>query len=298
MKGNKGNKSSHIGVWLMIALIAVISYFAFIGALKDGITLNKENVKGIDNIESLSDLKDKVYFKIDIPSYVSESKEKLNIEVVAGQVVSINTTYFVMKASSFVDINADILGLYEESATEKRYNVKDSDIIYFKYRQGYADYPSCTIINWYTNETSYGIMIEDNINLDMAIEIIGLSKDKLYEDNNITVDSNSDTENDTEYIMSNKYLIKLPEFKGNVTHVDIDGVSAFFTDDNLLFLVVYNDEDIRSGVYSEQSVVDVDDNIKIYYDSNNTYDKGSDAYSDYELMLSKIDSIAKTIVCK
>lgn len=298
MKGSKGNKSSHIGVWLMIALIAVISYFAFVGALKDGITLNKENVEGIDNIESLSDLRDKIYFKIDIPSYVSESKEKLNIEVVAGQVVSINTTYFVMKASSFVDINADILGLYEESATEKRYNVKDSDIIYFKYRQGYVDYPSCTIINWYTNETSYGIMIEDNINLDMAIEIIGLSKDKLYEDSNITVDSNSDTENDTEYVMSNKYLIKLPEFKGNVTHVDIDGVSAFFTDDNLLFLVVYNDEDIRSGVYSEQSVVDVDDNIKIYYDSNNTYDKGSDAYSDYELMLSKIDSIAKTIVCK
>lgn len=298
----KDKKSSHIGVWLMIAIIAVISYIAFMGALKDGVTLNNDNRNGVNNIESIEELQDKVYFTLDIPSFVTETDEELNIKVIAGQVVSINTTTFVLKASSFVDVEADILGLYEESKIDKTYNVNDSNIIYFEYRQGYKDYPNCTIINWCTNETSYGLMIEDDISLDRALEIIGIDS------NNISVYNETNAENENtvsyntddfiEYIIDNQLIIKLPQFKGNVTHVDTAGVSAFFSGDTLLFLVVYNEKDIQEGTYSEQSVIDVSDNIKIYYSDNNTYDKGSDAYNDYELMLLTIDDISKTIVYK
>lgn len=298
----KDKKSSHIGVWLMIAIIAVISYIAFMGALKDGVTLNNDNRNGVNNIESIEELQDKVYFTLDIPSFVTETDEELNIKVIAGQVVSINTTTFVLKASSFVDVEADILGLYEESKIDKTYNVNDSNIIYFEYRQGYKDYPNCTIINWCTNETSYGLMIEDDISLDRALEIIGIDS------NNISVYNETNAENENtvsyntddfiEYIIDNQLIIKLPQFKGNVTHVDTAGVSAFFSGDTLLFLVVYNEKDIQEGTYSEQSVIDVSDNIKIYYSDNNTYDKGSDAYNDYELMLLTIDDIGKTIVYK
>lgn len=298
----KDKKSSHIGVWLMIAIIAVISYIAFMGALKDGVTLNNDNRNGVNNIESIEELQDKVYFTLDIPSFVTETDEELNIKVIAGQVVSINTTTFVLKASSFVDVEADILGLYEESKIDKTYNVNDSNIIYFEYRQGYKDYPNCTIINWCTNETSYGLMIEDDISLDRALEIIGIDS------NNISVYNETNAENEStvsyntddfiEYIIDDQLLIKLPQFKGNVTHIDTAGVSAFFSGDALLFLVVYNEKDIQEGTYSEQSVIDVSDNIKIYYSSNNTYDKGSDAYNDYELMLLTIDDIGKTIVYK
>lgn len=298
----KDKKSSHIGVWLMIAIIAVISYIAFMGALKDGVTLNNDNRNGVNNIESIEELQDKVYFTLDIPSFVTETDEELNIKVIAGQVVSINTTTFVLKASSFVDVEADILGLYEESKIDKTYNVNDSNIIYFEYRQGYKDYPNCTIINWCTNETSYGLMIEDDISLDRALEIIGIDS------NNISVYNETNAENENtvsyntddfiEYIIDNQLIIKLPQFKGNVTHIDTAGVSAFFSGDTLLFLVVYNEKDIQEGTYSEQSVIDVSDNIKIYYSDNNTYDKGSDAYSDYELMLLTIDDIGKTIVYK
>lgn len=298
----KDKKSSHIGVWLMIAIIAVISYIAFMGALKDGVTLNNDNRNGVNNIESIEELQDKVYFTLDIPSFVTETDKELNIKVIAGQVVSINTTTFVLKASSFVDVEADILGLYEESKIDKTYNVNDSNIIYFEYRQGYKDYPNCTIINWCTNETSYGLMIEDDISLDRALEIIGIDS------NNISVYNETNAENENtvsyntddfiEYIIDNQLIIKLPQFKGNVTHVDTAGVSAFFSGDTLLFLVVYNEKDIQEGTYSEQSVIDVSDNIKIYYSDNNTYDKGSDAYNDYELMLLTIDDIGKTIVYK
>lgn len=298
----KDKKSSHIGVWLMIAIIAVISYIAFMGALKDGVTLNSDNKNGVNNIESIEELQDKVYFTLDIPSFVAETDEELNIKVIAGQVVSINTTYFVLKASSFVDVEADILGLYEESEIDEAYNVDNSNIIYFEYRQRYKDYPNCTIINWCTNETSYGLMIEDNISLDRALEIIGIDS------NNISVYNETNAENEStvsyntddfiEYIIEDQLIIKLPQFKGNVTHVDTAGVSAFFSGDTLLFLVVYNEKDIQEGTYSEQSVIDVSDNIKIYYSSNNTYDKGSDAYNDYELMLLTIDDIGKTIVYK
>lgn len=298
----KDKKSSHIGVWLMIALIAVISYIAFMGALKDGVTLNSDNKNGVNNIESIEELQDKVYFTLDIPSFVAETDEELNIKVIAGQVVSINTTTFVLKASSFVDVEADILGLYEESKIDKTYNVNDSNIIYFEYRQGYKDYPNCTIINWCTNETSYGLMIEDNISLDKALEIIGVDSDNIstYIKTNIENEStvSYNTDDFIEYIIEDQLIIKLPQFKGNVTHVDTAGVSAFFSGDTLLFLVVYNEKDIQEGTYSEQSVIDVSDDIKIYYNSNNTYDQGSDAYDDYELMLSTIDNIGKTIMYK
>lgn len=298
----KDKKSSHIGVWLMIAIIAVISYIAFMGALKDGVTLNSNNKNGISNIESIEELQDKVYFTLDIPSFVTETDEELNIKIIAGQVVSINTTTFVFKASSFVDIGADILGLYEESKIDEAYNVNDSNIIYFKYRQGYKDYPNCTIINWCTNETSYGLMIEDDISLDRALEIIGIDSNNISAYNKANVENEStvtyNTDDFIEYIIDNQLIIKLPQFKGNVTHVDTAGVSAFFSGDTLLFLVVYNEKDIQEGTYSEQSVIDVSDNIKIYYSDNNTYDKGSDAYDDYELMLLTIDDIGKTIVYK
>lgn len=298
----KDKKSSHIGVWLMIALIAVISYIAFMGALKDGVTLNSDNKNGVNNIESIEELQDKVYFTLDIPSFVAETDEELNIKVIAGQVVSINTTYFVLKASSFVDVKADILGLYEESEIDETYDVNNSDIIYFEYRQGYKDYPNCTIINWCTNKTSYGLMIEDDISLDKALEIIGVDSDNIstYIKTNIENEStvSYNTDDFIEYIIEDQLIIKLPQFKGNVTHVDTAGVSAFFSGDTLLFLVVYNEKDIQEGTYSEQSVIDVSDDIKIYYNSNNTYDQGSDAYDDYELMLSTIDNIGKTIVYK
>lgn len=298
----KDKKSSHIGVWLMIALIAVISYIAFMGALKDGVTLNSDNKNGVNNIESIEELQDKVYFTLDIPSFVAETDEELNIKVIAGQVVSINTTYFVLKASSFVDVKADILGLYEESEIDETYDVNNSDIIYFEYRQGYKDYPNCTIINWCTNETSYGLMIEDDISLDKALEIIGVDSDNIstYIKTNIENEStvSYNTDDFIEYIIDDQLLIKLPQFKGNVTHIDTAGVSAFFSGDTLLFLVVYNEKDIQEGTYSEQSVIDISDDIKIYYNSNNTYDQGSDAYDDYELMLSTIDNIGKTIMYK
>lgn len=298
----KDKKSSHISVWLMIAIIAVISYIAFMGALKDGVTLNNDNRNGVNNIESIEELQDKVYFTLDIPSFITETDEELNIKVIAGQVVSINTTTFVLKASSFVDVEADILGLYEESKIDEAYNVNNSNIIYFEYRQGYKDYPNCTIINWCTNETSYGLMIEDDISLDRALEIIGIDSNNISTYNEANVENEStvtyNTDDFIEYIIDNQLIIKLPQFKGNVTHVDTAGVSAFFSGDTLLFLVVYNEKDIQEGTYSEQSVIDVSDNIKIYYSDNNTYDKGSDAYDDYELMLLTIDDIGKTIVYK
>lgn len=293
----KGKKSSHLGLWLVMATIAIISYIAFMGAMKDGITLNSGTKDSIDNVESIGELKDTVSFELNIPSYVTETTDELNIKTIAGQIVSINTTKFVFRASSFVNVKADVLGLYEKANTDETYSVNNSNIIYFKYRQGYIEYPNCTIINWCTNKTSYGLMIEDSITFDESLKIIGISRDNLSkyidtdeeatakEDNNITV----------EYTIDDQLSIKIPEFKGNITNMDTGGVTAFYSNDTLLFLVVYNKKDIQEGTYSEQSVVGVSDNIKIYYSPDNPCEKNSDAYSDYELMLSTIEDIGKTV---
>ena len=237
-------KSSHKGLWLVMAMLAVISYFIFMGSYKDGITLNNDNNKVVNNIDSIKELHNSVSFELSIPEYVTNCKEELEIEVVAGQVATVYSTKFVMKASLFVDVKADILGLYEESEVEENFIVKDSDIVYFKYRQGYVEYPNCTIINWCTNETSYGLMIEDNLILDEALDIIGISSEQLYDvETNAEIDEiTQENEGFTEYIIEDKYIIKLPQFKGEVTHIEMDNVSAFFAGDCLLFLVVYNEE--------------------------------------------------------
>lgn len=297
--GNK--KLSHKGLWLVMAILAVISYFVFVGAFKDGITLTNDSNNGVSNIESIEELKNSVLFKLDIPEYVTNSEEELTIEVVAGQVATVYSTKFVMKASLFVNINADILGLYEDSKVEEDFIVKNSNITYFKYRQGYVEYPNCTIINWCTHETSYGLMIEEDLTLEESLNLLGLSAESLVEDVDEPLVEEDISEEDntyTEYTIEDKYSIKLPQFKGEVTHIDMDSVSAFFAGDSLLFLVVYNEEYIRDGVYEEQSVIDISDNLKIYYNSSNTCDYSKDAYEDYELLLSTIDDIAKTIVSK
>lgn len=294
----KKNKSSHIVRWLMAAIIVAISYIAFMGAMKDGLTLTNNSNNKIDNMDSIDELLDTVHFPLNIPKYITESDDKLNIELIAGQIVQINTDKFVFKASSFVANDADILGLYEESKLENKYTVKNSDIKYIKYRQQYKDYPNCTLIDWCTDETTYGLMIEADISLDEALKIIGVDK-KNIEEYSETADTEVDANSDyTEYSIDGVLKISLPQFSEEVTHVDTGDASAFFAGDTMLFLVDYSKQDIKNGLYSDMDCIDISNDIKIYYDSNNAYDPNTEAYDDYNIWLSAIDDICGTIVIK
>lgn len=290
-------KQSRIKLWLIAGVLLAISSIVFMGAMKDGMTTTKSS-KAVDNVSSINDLQRKVNFKLDVPSYVTDTKDKLQMEVVAGQIAQINTDKFVFKASYFVDNDADILGLYEKSKTEKKYNVNDSDIKYFKYRQGYKDYPNCTLLNWCTDETTYGLMIEDDISFEKALDIIGIDKKNISEVNDTESTESTDNTELKEYKLTDNLSIDMPEFKQEIRVEDLGDQVAVYAGNALLFVVAVNNAEVDLGSSDDASVIDAGNGTKIYYNKDNTYDPGTDDYSDYELWLSTIDSALKTLINK
>ena len=290
-------KQSRIKLWLIAGVLLAISSIVFMGAMKDGMTTTKSS-KVIDNVSSINDLQRKVNFKLDVPSYVTDTKDKLQIEVVAGQIAQINTEKFVFKASYFVDNDADILGLYEKSKTEKKYNVNDSDIKYFKYRQGYKDYPNCTLLNWCTDETTYGLMIEDDISFEKALDIIGIDKKNISEVKDTESTESTDNTELKEYKLTDNLSIDMPEFKQEIRVEDLGDQVAVYAGNALLFVAAVNNAEVDLGPSDDASVIDAGNGTKIYYNKDNTYDPGTDDYSDYELWLSTIDSALKTLINK
>lgn len=300
-------KSTNYKVWIVAAILAVASCIAFIGATKNGITLDSNNAKGIKTYSSISEMQSDINLNIRLSDYILNNCNNISIESVSGQMITIygeiNSTAFVLKTAAFVDKGADTLGLYEDSQIQVAYNTVNSDINYVVYRQGYIEYPNCTIINWCTNETAYGMMIESLLDESSILEIIGIQDNNIVKAESAVQDNkNSDTSTnynveyfDT-YNVFGKYFIKLPEFNTEVTHIDTAEASAFFAGDTLLFIVTFDETDSIKNEYSEYSRLSVNDRVAVYYLDINTYDPDTIAYNDYDIMLNTIDSICSTIV--
>lgn len=302
MEDNK--KSSHLALWLIAAILAVISYFVFMGTIKNGISVsNNSNKNGIKTYESIEDMVNKVSLKLDIPEYVTQSKEDLTIQSTYNQLISIYCNKFAFKASNFVGVAADPLGLYEDSKVDNKYSVNDTNITFFRYRTGYKDYPNSTLINWCTNDTMYGLMIGEEIKENDALKIVGISKDKIE-----TYTGDDNTEDNTEnnntnskykqYDVTDKIKIKLPNFNGKVTTKDMGNCKAFYVDNNVFFIIVYDKKAIDKGLYKNSGSIKIGNNIELDYDKNNAFDHNTDAYKDYNLFLTTIDDICNTIIYK
>lgn len=300
MKDNK--KSSHLALWLIAAIIAVISYFMFMGVIKNGISVsngNNDAKKGVKTYKSIDDMLHKTSLKLEIPEYIVKSNEELTIQSTYNQLISIYCNKFAFKASNFVGVAADPLGLYEDSKVDNKYSVNDTNITLFRYRTGYKDYPNSTLINWCTNDTMYGLMIGEEIKENDALKIVGISKEKIsnYTDDNKEADNTEEDKSKyKQYNVTDTIKIKLPKFSGDVTTKDMGNCKAFYVDNNIFFIIVYDKDAIDNKLYKNSGSIKIDNNIELDYDKSNTFDHNTKAYDDYNLFLSTIDDICDTII--
>ena len=173
------NKKNNISKTLIVFILCIIASIWFLSAYKDGINLTNNNTK---KYSSLNELMNDTTLEIKLPEFI-ESEENLNIETKIGKLVQINNNNFVIKITDFVNNMADPLGLYDTSNIDNLYTVdsENTNIKFFRYRVGYKEYKNCTIINWCTDSTAYGLMIEKSIDQEDALNMLELSKSSLSE---------------------------------------------------------------------------------------------------------------------
>lgn len=296
------NKLS-IKIYIIAFILCSMVCLLFIGSFKSGMCIQSNN--GIRKYNSLTDLMNKTSLNIELPNYVvQQSKEEdLTIESIMGQVVQIYGSSFAFKAATFVNNNADPLGLYEKAETDSKYSVETTEnenknsIKFFRYRLGYEEYSHCTLINWCTDETAYGLMISNIITEDEAIEIIGIEKERLTEYIEKTEQESESTENKVslgnEYTISDNFKVTLPKFNSELNMVETENSTLFYIEDKLVFVFVYGEDD---GAFNGQSERKIINGLVLKYLSDNPFNNESDGFNDYNLFIDTIDDIIDSIV--
>ena len=146
-----------------------------------GVAMQKSSGTSIEHYESVDTALSSLGYAVDIPEYIENQKD-VQAQVIAGKMLQLNNDSFVLKATMFVDEEADPLGLYGESKIDNSYKLDNdsSGVVYFRYRSGYSDYPESKFINWVKDGVAYGIMTSTDITEKDAVEMLGIE--------NITLD--------------------------------------------------------------------------------------------------------------
>lgn len=305
------NNSGKYKLYFIFIILVTITMFICIQSFNSGINIGSNNKpQGEAEYKSLDELYKHTSLNLEIPEFVSSHKD-LKIKCIMSQFVEIYCDTFALKAATFVNNNADPLGLYNESSIDNMYKIQDNKekIKFFRFRSGYVDYPHCVLINWCTDTVAYGLMIEDSITEDDALDILNIDKNILiptnYEENNGVFDNteivesteiNSNTMED--YIVNDKLSLKVPKFKANFEHIVNDGITTFYIDKKIIFAIIYNEYDINNNTLPVLKSIIIDDNIVFKYVDINVFEKGTDAYDDYESFISTIDIITDSINCQ
>ena len=230
----------------------------------------------------------------DIPQYIIDNCDENTVyKNISNYMVMVYNNSFTFKSSDFVDINADPLAIYEESLVDNKYN--DSNITYFRFRQGNNEAGvDSTIINWCTEDVSYGLIINESIPEEFALSILGINFDNLSIIGNEHIDD-VDTKLE-EYKFNEHITMKVPVFSSRIQSLEINGATTLFIEHELVAVIVYNDYDLMAGTYDDMESILRDDGIKLYYNIENPFDHNSVTYQDYELFISTIEDICKSIV--
>lgn len=304
-----GNKTK---IYIILAILLVLITLLSINGATSGMT-GSSNSSGIKNYKSIDDMLNNIGFEVSVPNIVyNYSGEYIKIASTMGQIIEISSNDFSFKASPLVSYNVDILGMYDDCEEDKKYTVskKDSKIKFFRYRLGYKGYEHCTIIDWCSDTTTYGLLIGKILTRSEILELAELTEEDLTETNTeeiLALESenkyNKKEELDTEleyktYEIGNKFSIDLPVFTSDVNVIDEDGIAKFYIDKILAFVIIYNDYDIDSNTFSGQSETLLNDGIILKYRSDNPFDQSHIDYDNYNNFIKTIDSIKQTIVFK
>lgn len=268
------NKNKVIGTILIVLLILLITTTLI--SFNSG---HNKNVNGLNDYESIQELKSSITFDLDIPTFIYKEKN-IKISSVLGQMIEISNEKFKLKASIWVDNNADPLGIYDVCEDDNKYNVKDSDITYFRIRKSKDN----TIINWVKNGTSYGLVEYKDMSLKDILDILNLKEDNLIKitDNN-NIENKENTKEYTEYL--EKENVKFTFYNmTNIEKMEVPNEAIYYSiNKEIILLVVYNNPDkylnnlksddeykLYNGVYFIYSNSNKDDNLVKLLDNIST----------------------------
>lgn len=226
------NKKSNSIIYIIVIIISILFVVLILSSFKSG---NKQEISGIIEYKSLQDIENSVSFELKIPAFLYKEND-LKMNNVLGQIVTITNERYTLKASKWVDNNADPLGVYEEFDIDKKYESDKGSISYLRYRQN----SNITILNWVNNSTAYGLMINELVNIEDTLKLIEITLDNFSEINE-NEEKLESTDNTIVEKLENEN-VKF-EFYTNKTldKIEIPNEAIYYKyEDRTLLLVVYN----------------------------------------------------------
>jgi hypothetical protein len=279
-----------------VAGIVTIGYLAFLFLSKVGISSHKDmtsevTYKTYENMEKALDINVDA-FPIDfITQRVEESSTVY--KVINNQIAEVYNTNgnTLARAIGLIDIKYDVLNLSDEALADNIYSVSDN-IVYLRVRTGYPKMEHCTIINYSTPETNYGLIVDESLGLEDICNVLSISVESLSNFDNSTYNISEGSY--TEYKIDN-FIIELPTVASNIELREFVGFSSIFIDETPVINFLYSTESIESDANNEWTPIMVNDNLRIDYLHDNPFDVNSQAYIDFENLINTIDNSIKTI---
>ena len=226
MKDNSNKLLWALGIILSIAMIFVM----FIG-YKSGISRESDYIQRYKN---LNELKADITFELDVPSFIY-TEDNLEISSVMGKIIEIRNENFRLKASEFIDDNADVLGIYDKLTIDNKYDVTNNinGITYYRYRFSGMQ----TIINWVKYNTSYGMVLDKEVSNEDVLSMLGINMEETSEYKEKTVEKLDST---WQILENSNVKFKLPE-DIEVSIQEVTGEAIFYyVDEKPVLVVAYN----------------------------------------------------------
>jgi len=295
MEKDRKNMSGLTG-WLIVAGIVTIGYLVFFIMSKVGISSHK-NMTSEDTYKTYDSMIQASNINIDeLPiDYIEQLADESGIvyKIINNQIAEVYNTNgsVLVKAIGLVDLRYDVLGLSDEALADNIYSVSDN-IAYLRVRTGYPKMEHCTIINYSTHETNYGLIVDGNLGLEDICGILDIGIESLS--NSDETAYNISDESFTEYQIDN-FNIQLPTVKSKVEIQEFVGFSSIFMDNTPIINFLYSKESIESNVNDNWTPIIVNDNLRIDYLHDNPFDVNSQAYIDFENLINTIDNSIETI---
>ena len=248
--------------------------------------LNKNN-NYVKNYNNVSELVANTPFELDFPSFIY-SEENLYIESVMGKIIEVRNDNFRLKASEFIDYNADVLGIYEDLMEDSKFSIDENNMgySYFRYRNSGKQ----TILNWVKNTTSYGMVIDKVISLDESMNIIGVTDLNLTEYKEL---NNIDETDDSNYqlITEPNIKFKLPKDIEIIREDIANEAIYYFVDNKPVLVVAYNNPNKYLELYSDACENTLYNGVYFIYpalDKISEEDKGLVNYYKFLLTINEV----------
>ena len=231
---------------------------------------------------------------IKIPKFIV-NQNNLNIKESYGRLIQINNNDLILKIDQFIDIDADILGIYSESDIDDKYIVSNNSISYLRYRTGNKDYKESTIVNWVNGQYTYGLMMNGLISLSDALKLLNINENDINKtiiknsnDEDINSEKNGLNFDTINYSIDNKTSIVLPKFNSNYSIKDLDNTIICTIDDKIIFGIT----DIDShGVLDNQGIKNINSTKCIKYRLDNPFKEGTTQFDDFNNLMTIIEKM-------